>query len=97
MKYKTHLQIKLDLNTDPFKKLEELKKKGMVLKAHLINSDSISVYYDNRQLTADEILDVTGGEVLNEEKEELSVKEVDLMTSRAKKHKRYNPILNAKL
>lgn len=97
MHYKTRLQIKLDLKTDPFAGLEEPKKKGKVLRANVETATSIIVYYDNRQMTMEEIISITGGEVMNENKEELLLFEIEQMAKRAKKHRHYNPVLNVTL
>lgn len=94
MHYKTRLQIKLDLKTDPFARLEGLKKKGVVLRANIESANSIVVYYDNRQVTREEILSITEGEMINENKEELLLFEIEQMARRARKHKCYNPVLN---
>lgn len=63
MKWKERLLVEVSKN-DPFNLLVKLKNREQVLSAHLVNFNSILVYYDNRKISKEEILKITSGKLL---------------------------------
>ncbi|GAC1426594.1 MAG: hypothetical protein NVS1B13_25480 [Flavisolibacter sp.] len=61
MKYKTRLEIKLPDSVDPFNTISKLLVGAKIIKAQIVNVDTIVVLYDNRKITQEIILKLTDG------------------------------------
>lgn len=63
MKYKTRLEIKLPETVDPFNTISKLLVGSKIIKAQIVNVDTIVVLYDNRKISQEIILKLTDGKV----------------------------------
>ena len=61
MKYKTRLEIKLPEAVDPFNTISKLLVDAKIIKAQIVNVDTIVVLYDNRKTSQEIILKLTEG------------------------------------
>ncbi|HEV7620811.1 MAG TPA: hypothetical protein VGO09_03710 [Flavisolibacter sp.] len=63
MKYKTRLEIKLPETVDPFNTISKLLVGAKIIKAQIVNVDTIVVLYDNRKISQEIILKLTEGRI----------------------------------
>jgi hypothetical protein len=97
MKYKTRVEIELPLRSDPFKALTDLKNKGTIVQANVINATRLVIFFDNRQIDAETLLKITGGRIAKETGEVLTEREIRAMANKAKRFRNYNEILNVRI
>ena len=97
MNAKTLLLISIPEKSDPFQNLTRLKNQGKIIHACVKGRDGLFVSFDNRQVSTDHLLNITGGSIINEQRYPIQEQDIRLLTSRAKRYKNYNPLLNVGL